>query len=253
MLASQLDLASYLAAIASIVGFVLRFAKTKIAIPRWAVPMLGTALGFALMFADRAVAGATLDEAAWLAAWGLLAGPLASGVHELAKGALDPLVGESVRVMLLGRAADHVSDKAGKSGTALLVVLVFGAAACSPAVTRAQMVAANTVAAEVDAASAKVAERWESQGDDIVELAESGRASVGEAEALLLRHEDRYRKVWAALDLVASLHGVWVEALEEGEASLRVFLAMARAYCSATKLVPELAIIAALPCSRATP
>jgi hypothetical protein len=253
MLASQLDLASYLAAIAGIVAFVIRFAKAKFPeLPRWSPPLIASVIGFALMTADRALGGTELADAAWFAGWGLLAGPLASGVHELAKGVLDPLVGETVRVMLLGRLERKVGDKSGMS--ALLVVLALGLGlvlgGCNPAATRAQVVAANTIAAEVDTAAAKVAKRWEEQGDQIVGLAESGEASVDQAAALLLRHEDRYRQVWAALDLVAGLHAVWVQAIEDGEASVRVFLAMARAYCEATELVPELAVIAALPCSR---
>lgn len=138
----------------------------------------------------------------------------------------------------------HRDEPLKKTGAAIVIALLL--TSCTSKVTQAQALAADAMAQHTNEAAEKIAARWASEGDAILDTAESYQ----QAKAKLEEHEHRYRRIWSGLDVVAALHDVWATGLEEGEVSARVFAAAHGAYCETRQLLggDVLPQLPALPC-----
>jgi len=162
--------------------------------------------------------------------------------------------------LAVARASSEADQHQHEATRAQWCVIVMAAAAlafvaallltgCGQAVTQVEVVAANAMAAAVNAKLPELAQTEQDQGDQVI----AGAKSVEQATAGLGRVRDRWRPVWTAVDLLKAVHDRWASALEAGADTAGQLQAVLLAYCDVRRLLePDHALPewAALPCPR---
>jgi len=106
MIATYLGVVQFYAAITAVSLAFGRALKARFpTMPKRALPAIVVAFAFAAVAVDALAGGATIAAAASFAAVGLLSGAVAVGAHELAKGGLSALLGETLAIAIMGKLA----------------------------------------------------------------------------------------------------------------------------------------------------
>lgn len=192
----------------------LKAGKLKQWIPaRWR-PFAALWLGAIAVVVERVAYGMPWQDAALVAALGVAGAVLGHDVLiEGMRGGKE--VGLDWLVRLAGR------------GTVVLL-LVMPLVGCTSAATQTQAVAADTVARVTNATLPSLVEAYDQEGLAAIEASDSR----DEAEYRLELVREKWRPVWEALEVFASVHDAWATALEAGTDTAAIAAEVRDAYCT---------------------
>jgi hypothetical protein len=132
------------------------------------------------------------------------------------------------------------------------VVAVLWCAGCGPDARAAQARTADTVARVTNATLPAMVRAYELEGDRAIDRASSRE----EAEAALAKVRDKWRPIWAALEVFATAHDAWSTALEADEPTAALAVKVRAAYCalrSAASGSVDLPDFPLVPCDGGSP